>query len=129
MRELERLADKEAQSAALTDKVETLRVFLEELPATETIERLVREIDQLFSDSNSGQLTLSTIHRAKGLEYSRVFLLNIHFLDDDTRKGKKMQSWEIQQRANLKYVAITRSRKELIYITSEELKTANEHSS
>jgi superfamily I DNA/RNA helicase len=126
--QLERLAGKEAQIAALADKVETLNVFLSELPANETIEKLTREIQDLFTDSATGYLTLSTIHRGKGLEYDKVFFLNAHFLEGDMRRGKKLQAWEIQQRANLRYVAITRARKELIFCTSEELKAASEKS-
>lgn len=126
--QLSRLGDKEAQIAALMDKVETLQVFLSKLPGNETVERLAREIQSLFTDVAGGQLTLSTIHKAKGLEFDKVFFLNAHFLDGSTRKGKKMPDWEIQQRANLKYVGITRARRELNYITSEELKAASEKS-
>ena len=127
--QLERLAGKEAQIAALADKIETLQVFLSELPANETVEKLVREIGSLFTDVAGGQLTLATVHKSKGLEFPKVFFLNAHFLDGDTRRGKKMQAWEVQQRMNLKYVAVTRARRELIFITSEELKDANEKAS
>jgi DNA helicase-2/ATP-dependent DNA helicase PcrA len=126
MEQLTRLEGKEAQIAAMIDKVDTLNVFLAELPANETIEKLVREIQNLFTDAVTGYLTLSTIHRGKGLEYDKVFFLNSHFLEGDTRRGKKLQAWEIQQRENLRYVAITRARKELIFCTSEELKAASE---
>ena len=108
--------------------METLQVFCSELPGAEPVKNLIDEIAKLFTDADGGQLTLSTIHRAKGLEFDKVFFLNAHFLDGDTRKGKKMIEWEVQQRANLKYVAITRAKRELIYITSEELKEASEKS-
>jgi DNA helicase-2/ATP-dependent DNA helicase PcrA len=127
--QLARLGDKEAQVAALTDKVETLQVFLSELPANETVEKLAREIESLFTDSTGGQLTLSTIHKFKGQERDKVFFLNAHFLEGDTRKGKKIKDWEIEQRRNLKYVGVTRARKELVFVTSEELKEASEKAS
>jgi superfamily I DNA/RNA helicase len=118
--QMDRLEGKEAQIAAMIDKVDTLNVFLAELPANETVEKLIREIQNLV---------LSTIHRSKGLEYDKVFFLNAHFLEGDTRRGKNLQAWEVQQRANLRYVAITRARKELVFVTSEELKEAAEKAS
>jgi ATP-dependent DNA helicase UvrD/PcrA len=120
--ELERLAGKEAQQNALTDKVETLGVFLGELAPGEPVDRVVREIEMLFVDQNSGMLTLSTVHRAKGLEYPKVFFLNAHFLEGDTRKGKKLHPEEIRQRQNLRYVGITRAKLDLFYIVSDDLK-------
>jgi superfamily I DNA/RNA helicase len=127
--QMDRLEGKEAQIAAMIDKVDTLNVFLAELPANETVEKLIREIQNLFTDAASGYLVLSTIHRSKGLEYDKVFFLNAHFLEGDTRRGKNLQAWEVQQRANLRYVAITRARKELVFVTSEELKEAAEKAS
>ena len=124
--ELERLEGKEARQNALTDKVETLGVFLSELAPGEPVDRLVREIETLFVDKNSGMLTLSTCHRSKGLEYLKVFFLNAHFLEGDTRKGKKLHPEEIRQRSNLRYVGITRAKLDLYFITSEDLKKVAE---
>lgn len=118
----ERLQDKEAQLAALADKVETLGIFLSELPGTETVERLISEIKKLFVEETQGMLTLSSIHRAKGLEWDKVFLLDSEALSGTMRNGKPLSSLEMEQRRNLLYVGITRARKHLVYITSEMVK-------
>jgi len=120
--EWDRLEGKESRQAALTDKVETLGVFLSELAPGESVDRLVREIEMLFVDKNCGMLTLSTVHKSKGLEYDKVFFLDSHLLHGDMRKGKKLHPEETQQRRNLLYVGITRARRELVFITSDDLK-------
>jgi DNA helicase-2/ATP-dependent DNA helicase PcrA len=124
--ELERLAGKESRQNALTDKVETLGVFLSELAPGEPVDRLVREIQTLFVDSNAGMLTLSTVHKAKGLEYPKVFFLESDLLKMTTRKGKPIHPEEIKQKRNLLYVGITRSKLDLYYITGADLKRLGE---
>lgn len=57
-------------------------------------------------DITTNRVTISTIHSAKGLDYSVVFLLGIDYL---TPKG-----WSEEQIANLAYVGITRARYQLI---------------
>ena len=57
-------------------------------------------------DITTDRVAISTIHSAKGLDYSVVFLLGLDFL---TPKG-----WTEDQIANLTYVGITRARYQLI---------------
>jgi superfamily I DNA/RNA helicase len=54
---------------------------------------------------------LMSLHKAKGLEAKRVFLLN----PDDIPHKNATKPWEITQEYNLKYVAITRAKEELTY--------------
>lgn len=69
-------------------------------------------ISGLFSDDRPGVM-LSTVHKAKGLESERVFILRPEKLPL-IWKGQK--SWEQLQEMNLKYVAITRSLDTLVYV-------------
>lgn len=121
--EYERLLDEPRRREALIDRCETLKVFLRVLPATEKAERVREEIDHLFVESNTGMLTLSTIHKGKGLEWPKVFLLDSDFLISKARivdgKPIPLLDWEITQRRNSLYVAITRARIELVYIESQ----------
>lgn len=55
---------------------------------------------------------LSTIHKAKGLEAERVFILK----PDLMPHPKAKRGWEIDQENNLRYVAITRSKRELYLV-------------
>lgn len=58
-------------------------------------------------------IILSSIHKSKGLEYERVFVLNINKMP---LKWKNQKSWQLQQEINLKYVALTRSKENLYLV-------------
>jgi DNA helicase-2/ATP-dependent DNA helicase PcrA len=84
---------------------------------TKTINGLLKKIEVLISGGDNA-IKLSTIHRAKGLENDSVFIL-----DYDTlplyRDGQK--DWEKVQEKNLKYVALTRTKKNLYLVNSEPM--------
>jgi DNA helicase-2/ATP-dependent DNA helicase PcrA len=123
--EMGRLEGKENKIQLLLDKAETLRIFLEEAAPNETMDRIKASIESLFADDARGMLTLSTIHRSKGAEYSRVFLLKADaLLATTTGKGDKVRKllpWEIEQKRNLLYVGITRAQNQLTYLHEEDL--------
>jgi len=70
-----------------------------------TITDILRKIKEFIS-APSDSIKLSTIHRAKGLENDRVFILGY---DELPFKRLYQKDWEKIQELNLKYVAITRS--------------------
>lgn len=106
---------KDSQAQAVNDKVESLMFFIDNLGEDDrSINHLISEIEGLFKDGN-GCLTLSTIHKAKGLEWDRVFILNRSLMP--SRWAKK--SWQKEQEANLEYVALTRTKDELYFINYE----------
>lgn len=111
-----------ARAGQLGDQCDTLRVWQEDLGPEDTVATLTREVERLFTDGNgglAGMVTLSTIHKFKGLEAERVFVLDA----GETLPCKwARQSWELQAEANLAYVACTRAMRELRYITTEDLK-------
>jgi DNA helicase-2/ATP-dependent DNA helicase PcrA len=99
----------ENQIDAFLDRMDTLRIFIEN--AT-TIAVMIQRIEALFGDDIVG-LTLSTVHKAKGLEWSRVFILNRELIG-----MRAKQAWEKQAENNIAYVAITRAKEELYFIRS-----------
>ena len=93
--------------AALEDKVLVLE-FLGKL--TKSIEDLKDKILTIFRDDLQG-IILSTVHKAKGLEADRVFIIRPDLLPmTNVRMG-----WEHIQEKNLEYVAVTRAKRELVY--------------
>lgn len=105
--------DPDADVSHVEDKVETIRTFMEN-SASQTIEGLLQEIESLFSDDTSSQLlTLSTVHKAKGLTVERCFILEAHLLDKSHPKAKQQ---DVQVGKNIKYVALTRATDTLGYI-------------
>lgn len=103
-REREKLLAQDADESlieALSDRCACLRVLA---PEADTTAELRVRLEELFSDmDDASRVTLSTAHRAKGLERDRVFLLR-----DSFREGG--------QESNCLYVAITRARLELVYV-------------
>lgn len=76
---------------------------------------LIAKIDLLFDDSTAaGRVTLATIHKAKGLEWPTVFILDRQL--SPSRFAK--QPWQQIQERNLQYVAVTRAQEALVYIQS-----------
>jgi DNA helicase-2/ATP-dependent DNA helicase PcrA len=114
-----RLKGDEDKIAPLDDKIETIHVFIDEVGIEADIPALVASIEALFSDETAGRLTLSTIHKAKGLEYDRVFILDPFLMPSKYAR----QKWQIQQEINLQYIAVTRAKRETYYVTSDVLRS------
>jgi len=91
---------------ALEDKVMTL-LFLARL--ADSILDLKYKIKSIFTDEIQG-IVLSTVHKIKGLEANRVFIIR-----PDLLPMQAVKPWQHIQEKNLEYVAITRARLELIY--------------
>ena len=64
---------------------------------------------------NSGLIRLASIHTAKGLEADRVFILKPHLLPHRMASSVLARG----QEENLRYVAITRARLELVLVQAE----------
>lgn len=116
-REVEKFLRKGEEEAAqgVRDKCDCIAIFIANADPSEPLSYLYERITSLFSDGPSGLLTLSTVHKAKGLEWPKVFILD---------KSKLMPSkfartaWAKEQERNLIYVAITRAVLDLVYIDS-----------
>ena len=103
----------ETQAEALRDRIETIEVMM---AGCETVTELVEKIQKLFKDSEDGHthsLTLSTVHKSKGREWPRVFILGFAEL---MPSACARQDWQIQQENNLIYVAFTRAQEELVLV-------------
>jgi superfamily I DNA/RNA helicase len=75
-------------------------------------------INRMFTDDNiKNAVMLCTAHKSKGLEANRVIILLPNKLP---LKYPNQQKWQEIQEMNLKYVAITRARKELIFVDLTE---------
>ena len=91
---------------ALEDKVMTL-LFLARL--SDSVMDLKYKIKTIFTDEIQG-IVLSTVHKIKGLEANRVFIIR-----PDLLPMQNVKPWQYIQEMNLYYVAITRAKLELIF--------------
>jgi superfamily I DNA/RNA helicase len=112
-REIEKLLkkDPEASLDPIEDRFTCLSCFIECSGAVD-VDGLLRAINSMFGESSGGVVTLSTIHKAKGLEAERVFILDVWRLPSFYAKLPH----QLEQEYNLLYVAITRAQKELYYV-------------
>jgi superfamily I DNA/RNA helicase len=106
---------KETQAEALIDRVDTALAIADQC---KTVDELKNKILTMFQDADDNgtakkTLTLSTVHKSKGREWPRVFILggNKYMPSPWARK-----EWQQAQEANLIYVAYTRAQQELIHV-------------
>lgn len=118
-RETKRAKGDQAKIASARDKVDTINVFVDAIGPDATVADLTRSIEGMFTDNNTGMLTLSSIHKAKGLEWDRVFVLDAQ---EHMPSPWARTEWQREQEVNLMYVAATRARRELRYIQSEGIR-------
>lgn len=128
----------ESKVASLQDRHDCISAFSE---GAQYVSDIVRKIHSVFADKQCPScwktyqiqeqvcgnpqcrgralvlpkgIKFSSIHRAKGLESKRVYILEPQIAQVNT---SKMKAWELQQERNLKYVAMTRAIEELIYVS------------
>lgn len=99
------LKDKKNQALALADKVECIHIFNDRV---DTVAQIIGEIERVFSSNGKGDIMLSTVHKAKGLEADNVYILA-------TERMPHPKATNPQEERNICYVAITRAKKNLFY--------------
>lgn len=81
-----------------------------------TADELMIKIKDLFSDKKQKGITLATIHKSKGLEADNVFICCPSLMPAKSAK----EPWELQQESNLEYVAYTRAKKKLAFLSEDD---------
>lgn len=109
----------EQKAELLSDRVDTIYVIMDTLFADSTVQDLREKVMGLFGDTQEDQpakgFTLSTVHKSKGREWDTVYLLDrMKYMPSRFAR----QKWQKDQEINLIYVAITRSKGELIEVLS-----------
>ena len=96
------------------DMIKALTVLAENY-TTKT--ELLSHIDEIFDETREGVI-LSTIHKAKGLEADNVYILCNSSMPSSLAK----KDWEKNAEQNLIYVAYTRAKNKLGFISEDEIK-------
>lgn len=109
---------KDAKIAGIEDRAECLLAVLDSA-SVKTSGELRSALERLFA-RDTGRVTLSTIHRAKGLEWDVVLHLDPFRIPSRFAQGNPAQ---LQQEMNLKYVAETRTKSVLIEANLEDFAT------
>lgn len=104
-KECQRLMARNRDTTLVIDKAECLFALAE---GADSVRELKSNIERLFSDTDdSKKVILSTTHKAKGLERDTVFMLTNTF------------RYSGGEESNIRYVAITRAKKELYFVKSK----------
>jgi superfamily I DNA/RNA helicase len=96
--------EKMNQALALEDKRDCIRIFVQK---AETVGGIIEEIKRVFDGNEKGEIMLSTVHKSKGLEAKRVYILATDRMPHP--KGGREEN-------NICYVAITRAQETLFYV-------------
>lgn len=101
--------------------LEILEGYLEHHASSDSVSKFSNFIDKLLNTTPSPScVRLCSIHKAKGLEATNVFVLNEAKINYDFRNSKEQNV----QEKNLSYIATTRA-KEGLYLVKEPSKTIN----
>ncbi len=99
-----------SQYEAYKDKVEAITVISD---GCSDIDEVIQKIETMFGDDSVDAIKLSTIHKAKGLEADNVYIIHAELMPS---KNAKL-AWQKLQEQNLIYVAYTRAKNKLGFIS------------
>jgi superfamily I DNA/RNA helicase len=103
---------------AVHDKFATIMVLLERAreQGLTTVTEMKEMVLEMFDDVGSSKtlIVLSSVHRSKGLEWPKVYLLG---RGEVMPPRREMQEWQMEQEVNLCYVAVTRAQETLVDVS------------
>jgi superfamily I DNA/RNA helicase len=105
------------KSAVIDNKLDIIKALEVLSEGLNTSKELIEKIDSIFSgDKKKEGVSLSTIHKAKGLEADNIFIVCRSLMPSKSAK----KDWEISQEHNLEYVAYTRAKKNLCFVDEKD---------
>jgi DNA helicase II / ATP-dependent DNA helicase PcrA len=85
-------------------------IFTTRCSLDDSIDCVLSAINDLFEQGKG--ICLSTVHKAKGLESPNVYILHPELMP----ARYAVQEWQKEQERNVQYVAVTRSKHQLVYM-------------
>ncbi len=112
---------KENLTQSEAEESNAVRTYVEKVQVIELLSNglnepmsVINKINAIFSDNaENGGIILSTIHKSKGLEADRVFIIHSELMPSKFAK----KAWERTQEKNLIYVAYTRAKSVLGFVS------------
>ena len=98
----------------LYDKILALEAIVGDLTTTQG---LINRLNSLFSDEKKSGVSLSTVHKAKGLEAENVYICCPSLLPSKSAK----LPWEIEEEEHLEYVAYSRPKNKLGFLKEDDM--------
>lgn len=104
--------EKHQRYVSLIEKIQVIELILRKI---DNPMELVNKIHEIFAENKSAA-RLMTIHRSKGLEAKRVFVIESHNKKALMPSEYATQEWELIQEKNLAFVCYTRAKESTILI-------------
>ena len=101
-------AKKHSRAIALGDQFATIMALAD---GCDSVAEIKSKIERVFDDNRKG-VTFSSIHKIKGGEAERVFVLEPKLIPHPLCES----DWELEQEKNLAFVSITRAKAELYFV-------------
>ncbi len=101
-------AKKNSRAMAIQDQFNTIVALADGCAEIKEIKEKIRKV---FADDRKG-VTFSSIHKIKGGESKRVFILEPQLMPHSMASAP----WEVEQELNIIYVAYTRAKEELYFV-------------
>lgn len=95
----------------IEDQFSSLMVLITRCNMVDSPLVVLAMIAELFAEGRG--CTLSTVHKAKGLEATRCYLLEHGLFAAGISRAR--YPWQVVQERNIQYVAVTRAKRELVY--------------
>ncbi len=105
-------ANRPERAESIRDKADTIRVLCEGVQGARELDA---RLDTLFADSGGAAVVCSSVHKAKGLEAPKVFVL-YPTLYPKLPDGVKQTPARVREEQNIHYVAITRAISHLVLV-------------
>lgn len=104
-------------SPYITEMYDTINALMILGEKHKTKTKLIEQINKIFKEESFG-VCLSTVHKSKGLESDNVYII----CHSSMPSRLAVLDWEKEQERNLMYVAYTRARKKLGFVSEKEIK-------
>lgn len=99
-------------TAKYMDEYEKVSILKKVLQKNQTVSKTILALTEIFKNRKDA-IPLMTIHKSKGLEFSRVFIMR----NDLIPSKYATNEFDIEQERNLDWVKRSRAKDEIVYIT------------
>lgn len=107
-------------SAAVAPKADVLRAIAQQCSSIVDFLARMDKLSAFTAERGACDITLSTLHSAKGLEFDRVVIIDAYegILPARSEAASEVREKELDEELRLFYVGVTRARRELEIVTA-----------
>ncbi len=111
---------KQTPASAVAPKADVLRAIAQQCCSVTDFLNRMEELSSFSAGKGACDITLSTLHSAKGLEFDRVLIIDAYegILPARSEASSEVREKELEEELRLFYVGVTRARRELEIVTA-----------